>query len=76
MPTAEAAVGWRVAVYWPADRAFYAGQVAAHDASTGHHEVAYDDGERGTIALGVDRLKWILPPGVAGGRGAGDRLRD
>lgn len=61
-----AAVGWRVAVYWPADMAFYSGEIAGYDAASGRHDVAYDDGEEGPLVLGVDRLKWLLAPGSAG----------
>jgi hypothetical protein len=63
----QSAVGWRVGVYWPADQAFYCGGIQGFDAAAGRHEVAYDDGEQGPVNLGVDRVKWILPPGAAGG---------
>ena len=74
MPVGQSAVGWRVGVYWPADQAFYCGGIQGFDAAAGRHEVAYDDGEQGPVNLGVDRVKWILPPGAAGGwmrRGGG-----
>ena len=31
-------------------------------------QVAYDDGEEGTFCIVADRIKWILPPGMAGAR--------
>jgi hypothetical protein len=62
-PAGAAALGWRVGVYWPADAAFYCGEVVGWDAGAGVHEVAYDDGERGALTLGADRVKWVLPPG-------------
>ncbi len=64
-PAGRDAVGWRVAVFWPGDAAFYPGEVAGWDEATGHYEVSYDDGEEGTMKLKEDRVKWILPPGVA-----------
>lgn len=64
-PEGKAAVGWRVGVFWPGDGAFFTGEVTGYDESSGKHEVAYDDGERGTMTLGLDKVKWILPPGIA-----------
>lgn len=66
-PLGSAAVGWRVAVYWPADRAFYPGEIVGFDEASGKHDVQYDDGEEGQANLAVDRVKWVLPPGAAGG---------
>ncbi|PRW60087.1 Histone-lysine N-methyltransferase ATX2 [Chlorella sorokiniana] len=64
-PVGRSAVGWRVCVYWPADQAFYAGEVVGYDAASGRHEVAYDDGEEGGLDLRLDKVKWVLPPGAA-----------
>lgn len=60
-------MGWRVAVYWPADQAFYPGEIVGFDEASGKHAVQYDDGEEGQANLSVDRVKWVLPPGAAGG---------
>lgn len=67
-PAGAAAIGWRVGVYWTMDQAFYCGEIVGFDPASGRHEVAYDDGEEGPLNLGVDKVKWILPPGAAGGR--------
>jgi len=64
-PAGRDAVGWRVAVFWPGDAAFYPGEVAGWDEATGHYDVSYDDGEEGIMKLNEDPVKWILPPGVA-----------
>ncbi len=45
MPSGEAAVGWRVGVYWRVDQVFYTGELLSYDAVAGRHEVLYDDGE-------------------------------
>ena len=67
-PAGEAAVGWRVSVYWTHDMVFYSGELVGYDASTHRFEVSYDDGEENTISLASDRLKFVLPPGHRGGR--------
>lgn len=64
-PSGTNAIGWRLAVFWPGDAAFYSGEVTSFDEATGRHEVSYDDGEEGTVHLSEDKIKWILPPGVA-----------
>jgi hypothetical protein len=64
-PAGRDAVGWRVAVFWPGDAAFYPGEIAGWDEATGQYEVSYDDGEEGVMKLKEDPVKWILPPGVA-----------
>lgn len=40
-----AALGARVAVWWPLDEAWYSGVVADHDALRWRHTVCYDDGD-------------------------------
>lgn len=64
-PVGRGGVGWRVSVFWPGDTAFYPGEITGWDETAGQYEVSYDDGEEGTIKLNEDRVKWILPPGVA-----------
>ena len=58
----EATLGWRVAVYWSGDDAWFRGHVSAFDASSGELHVEYDDGDRDTIVLGVDRVRFLAPP--------------
>jgi hypothetical protein len=64
-PQRGTAVGWRVSVFWPGDAAFYPGEITGWDEAEAKHEVSYDDGEEGSVTLGLDRIKWLLPPGVA-----------
>ena len=45
LPKGKAAIGWRVAVYWRDDKAFYPAEIMGYDTTTGRHEVEYDDGE-------------------------------
>jgi hypothetical protein len=73
-PAGRDAVGWRVAVFWPGDAAFYPGEVSGFDEASGKHEVSYDDGEEGTVALAEDAVKWVLPPGMAVDHEALERL--
>ncbi len=44
LPKGKAAVGWRVAVYWRDDKAFYPAEIMGYDIATGRHDVEYDDG--------------------------------
>ncbi|KAK9824439.1 hypothetical protein WJX72_010256 [[Myrmecia] bisecta] len=63
-PEGRQAEGWRVGVYWKEDTIFYDGEIIGYDPSTGRHEILYDDGEAEYISLSVERVKWVLPPGV------------
>ncbi|KAK9809746.1 hypothetical protein WJX73_002059 [Symbiochloris irregularis] len=56
------AVGWRIAVYWLEDQAFYTGCVAAFDAAAGQHSIRYDDGEQQVLDLRRHNVKWLLSP--------------
>lgn len=62
--TGESALGWRVAVFWPAERDFFRGKVSAYNSSEDTFEVNYDDGDHSTIRFGEDKIKWIFPPGT------------
>ena len=48
--------GWRVSVYWPADKAWYAGDVK-HVDEYGRSLVAYDDGQVEVLHFAVERFK-------------------
>ena len=50
-------VGWRVAVYWPAEGDFFKGKVAQYNTNVDAYEVNYDDGDHSTI-------QWIFQPGT------------
>ena len=65
LPKGKAAIGWRVAVYWRDDKAFYAAEVVGFDTATGRHEVEYDDGE-----LPDDIPAWCMELAEAGSEGA------
>lgn len=43
LPKGKAAIGWRIAVYWRDDKAFYPAEIMGYDTATGRHEVEYDD---------------------------------
>ncbi|KAF8065602.1 hypothetical protein HT031_003203 [Scenedesmus sp. PABB004] len=62
VPKARDAVGWRVSVYWKADRAFYLGEVLDYEPATGRHKVHYADGEEEWLSLRNERVVWRLPP--------------
>ena len=52
-----ALVGWKVRVFWPAEKAWFYGVVEAFDAQTGKHSVVYEDGDEQNVSLtkrGVD----------------------
>ncbi len=38
MPQGQAAVGWRIGVWWRDDRTFYVGDVLSYSAATGRWE--------------------------------------
>jgi DNA mismatch repair protein MSH6 len=57
-PPAEEAVGRRLRVYWPLDKAWYEGRVDAYDAGSGRHRVVYDDGEEEEVDLGKEKFEW------------------
>lgn len=65
-PEGAAAEGWRLAVYWPEDQAFYHGRVADYNAITGLHRVHYDDGEQEALNLSQAKLKWLFGPDIPG----------
>ncbi|CAM0951311.1 unnamed protein product [Alopecurus aequalis] len=63
---AEEAVGRRLRVYWPLDKAWYEGRVDAYDAGSRRHRVMYDDGEEEEVDLGKEKFEWAaeeaMPP--------------
>lgn len=61
-PVGEQAVGWRVAVYWRADKAFYHATIKSYDPATGQYCLAYAKGEREHLHLGSQCLKWCPAP--------------
>mmetsp|Transcript_11611 Transcript_11611/g.29381 ORF Transcript_11611/g.29381 Transcript_11611/m.29381 type:complete len:534 (+) Transcript_11611:110-1711(+) len=54
----QALVGKRLKVKWAKGK-FYAGNVTRYDASTGKHEVTYDDGDVKEYNLTNKAIKWI-----------------
>lgn len=55
----EEAVGRSLRVFWPLDKAWYAGQVKSFDRETGKHVVQYADAEEEVLDLGAERIEWI-----------------
>lgn len=56
----EAVIGRRLKVYWPLDKAWYAGKVTAYNASEGTHAVVYDDGEEQDVDVAKEKVEWLL----------------
>ena len=63
LPKGKAAVGWRVAVYWRDDKAFYPAEIMGYDIATGRHEVEYDDGKP-LSSYKARLLNRLILPGV------------
>ncbi len=63
----EAAVGARVAVWWPEDRVFYKGALRSYDAYHKRHKVLYDDSADEWVALARQRFRWLTPRGRSAG---------
>lgn len=55
----ELVIGKKLRVYWPLDKAWYAGQVKAFNAKLGKHMVVYDDGEEENVNLEKEKVEWI-----------------
>jgi hypothetical protein len=55
----EAVIGRRLKVYWPLDKAWYAGKVTAYNASEGTHAVVYDDGEEQDVDVAKEKVEWL-----------------
>lgn len=51
----EELVGKRVRVWWPAERAFFAGKVESFDADRLRHRVSYDDGDEEWLNMAKER---------------------
>lgn len=66
LPAAEAAVGWQLGVYWKEDGLFYRAQCVAFERGTGAHLLLYDDGERESLRLRSETVKWLHPPPPVG----------
>ncbi|CAN0890858.1 Sister chromatid cohesion protein PDS5 homolog A [Linum grandiflorum] len=54
----EELIGNRINVWWPMDKAFYAGTVKSYDPLKGKHVILYDDGDIEVLRL--DRERWEL----------------
>ena len=55
----EAVIGRRLRVYWPLDKAWYAGIVEAYNASEETHLVRYDDGEKQDVDILREKVEWL-----------------
>jgi hypothetical protein len=71
-PAGQAAVGWRVGVFWPDVGVYYYGQLVAFNAAEGTHVVVYDDGEEDSLQLQLARLDWVSVAGHAASQTARD----
>ncbi|KAK9827616.1 hypothetical protein WJX81_006673 [Elliptochloris bilobata] len=61
-PGGDAAIGWRIGVWWRDDQCFYYGCVDAYDAGAGKHLVHYDDDVREWLDLRKERVDWQQGP--------------
>lgn len=66
-PADESHVGRRVEIYWPMDKAFYAGTLLEHRGG-GKYKVKYDDGEEEIILLAKQTYNWLPPQPARGGK--------
>ena len=66
-------IGVRIDVWWADDARYYGGTVAAYNAQTGTHIVAYDDGVTEELDLCREVVRWgpMVGSGVVGTGGAG-----
>ena len=64
-------MGWKVRVHWPAEKAWFYGEVTGFDASTGRHRVSYEDGDERELTLG----RGGSPRRWASSKRRGDRRR-
>ena len=61
-------MGWKVRVHWPAEKAWFYGEVTGFDASTGRHRVSYEDGDEREVTLGrgAEKVGFLKAPrGIA-----------
>lgn len=61
-PHGSAAIGWRIAVYWKSNQAFYTGTVQAFDAAMSRHHVLYNSSDEEYLLLAVEHIKWLQSP--------------
>ena len=57
-------MGWKVRVHWPAEKAWFYGEVTGFDASTGRHRVSYEDGDEREVTLGrgAEKVGFLKAP--------------
>jgi hypothetical protein len=55
-------VKWRISVYWPLDREWYAGFVQEYDPVIRKHSIKYEDNEEEWLDLHNERFKFLLFP--------------
>ena len=58
-PKGEAAVGWRVGVYWGPDKKYYYGVVHSYDKAAGTHLVVYEDSTMESLNLVKVKVQWV-----------------
>ena len=51
MPSGKAAIGWRVAVYWPEHSTLHDGEIIGFDNVTLRHHARYDGGGHEHVSL-------------------------
>jgi hypothetical protein len=58
-PQGAAALGHRVSVFWPSEKAFFPGTVAAFSVAAGVHTIRYDDGDTEKVTLSRETVEWL-----------------
>ena len=56
---AEAALGWRVGVWWGGDEKFYYGVIKAYNKEDNTHQILYEDNEEMWYELSNERVVWM-----------------
>ncbi len=57
--TMTASIGDAIEVYWPDDKQYYSGKVAAYNSNTGNSCIHYDDGEVEEINLAYEQWRFV-----------------
>jgi hypothetical protein len=63
IPQGQAAVGWRLSVYWDSDSVWDLGIVENYDAGSGKHRILFDDSQQEWVDLALHAVRWHTPNG-------------
>lgn len=57
--SAKSVIGRRLRVYWPLDKAWYAGRVKDYNENEETHVIVYDDGEEEEVDIVKEKVEWL-----------------